>query len=310
MVLDGVMTLWFVEVAVSVLFVAIDIVRTPESPVMKWGFVIVTLYTGPIGLVLYLIACREPLPGTHAEYVRPRWRQVVGSTMHCVAGDGIGILVAAAVSSMLGLPEWASLIAEYALGFVFGWTIFQSLFMRGMAGGSYSRSLRMTFLPEFVSMNGVMAGMIALSVPWRQSLGELGTPAHPEFWFVMSLALTLGFTVTYPLNWWLVSAGLKHGMTTVASKRAAAKAAAAPAMALPGGHAGMDMPMAGMSGMSGMAMPGMALPMESPREAPMGMPTAKPRSGVRTKAAMIAVSLVMLAIGVTIAGTLGSLTAR
>ncbi len=103
MILDGVMLLWFIEVAFSTAFVAIDIRRTPESTVMKWGFVIVTLYTGPIGLLLYVLACREPLPGTHADFVRPRWRQVVGSTMHCVAGDGIGILVAAAVGRSLGL---------------------------------------------------------------------------------------------------------------------------------------------------------------------------------------------------------------
>ena len=104
--LDGIMLLWLAEVVASFVFVASDIARTPESAVLKWGFVIVTLFTGPIGLVLYILSCREPLPGVHAEYVRARWRKVVGSTMHCVAGDGIGILVAAAVLSPLGLPEW------------------------------------------------------------------------------------------------------------------------------------------------------------------------------------------------------------
>ena len=35
--LDGVMLLWFTLTALSVLFVAIDIRATPESPVMKWA---------------------------------------------------------------------------------------------------------------------------------------------------------------------------------------------------------------------------------------------------------------------------------
>ncbi|SEO47077.1 hypothetical protein SAMN02990966_01987 [Rhodospirillales bacterium URHD0017] len=35
--LDGVMLLWFVLAAVSLLFVSIDIRTTPESPVMKWA---------------------------------------------------------------------------------------------------------------------------------------------------------------------------------------------------------------------------------------------------------------------------------
>ncbi len=31
----------------------------------------------------------------------------------------------------------------------------------------------------------------------------------------MSMALLSGFVVTYPINWWLVAKGLKHGMMTV-----------------------------------------------------------------------------------------------
>ena len=93
--LDGVMALWFGLTAISIIYVAVDIRSTPESPVLKWGFVLLTAYTGPLGAFLYVLGCREPLPGLHERYVALRWRQVLGSTMHCVAGDGIGILVGA-----------------------------------------------------------------------------------------------------------------------------------------------------------------------------------------------------------------------
>ena len=36
------MLLWFILTAMSVAYVAIDIRATPENPVMKWGFVLVT----------------------------------------------------------------------------------------------------------------------------------------------------------------------------------------------------------------------------------------------------------------------------
>src|SRR5918996_5271774 len=98
---SGVMLLWFVLTALSVLFVAVDIRSTPESPVMKWGFVLVTAYTGVVGAFLYVLGCREPLPGLHEQYVAARWRQALGSTMHCVAGDGIGILVGAVIGALL-----------------------------------------------------------------------------------------------------------------------------------------------------------------------------------------------------------------
>src|SRR5580704_18174355 len=101
--LDGVILLWFVLTAMAVLFVAIDIRTTPESPVLKWGFVLVTAYTGIVGAFLYVLGCREPLPGLHEQYVAARWRQVLGSTMHCVAGDGVGIIAGAVIASVFGI---------------------------------------------------------------------------------------------------------------------------------------------------------------------------------------------------------------
>ncbi len=224
--LQGIMTLWFVQAILFAAFVAVDSRWTPESPVLKWGFIIVTLYSGPIGLVLWLLACREPLPGLHERYVAARWRQVVGSTMHCVAGDGIGILAAAVVASLLHLPGPVEAAFEYAAGFLFGWMIFQALFMRDMMGGSYGKALAATFYAELVSMNGVMAGMMIVTMPWRAALGDPG-PATGAFWFIMSIGLTVGFLVAYPINWWLVARGLKHGMMTIRPQMSAAM----PAMA-------------------------------------------------------------------------------
>jgi hypothetical protein len=68
--LDGIMLLWFILTAAALLFVTIDIRTTPESPVLKWGFVLVTAYTGVIGAFLYILGCREPLPGLHERTLR------------------------------------------------------------------------------------------------------------------------------------------------------------------------------------------------------------------------------------------------
>ena len=95
------------------------------------------LYRGR-GAFLYVLGCREPLAGTHEQYTSARWRQTLGSTMHCVAGDGVGVLVGGVVSSLLGLTGLKEVALEDVLGFGFGWTIFQALFMRDAAGGSYA----------------------------------------------------------------------------------------------------------------------------------------------------------------------------
>jgi fatty acid desaturase len=51
--------------------------------------------------------------------------------MHCVAGDGVGILAGAVIASVMQLAGVWEVELEYVLGFGFGWTIFQALFMRG-----------------------------------------------------------------------------------------------------------------------------------------------------------------------------------
>ena len=213
--LAGVMLLWFLLAGISLLFVAIDIRTTPESPVLKWGFLLLTAYTGVFGAFLYVLGCREPLPGLHEQYVAVRWRQTLGSTMHCVAGDGVGILAGGVLASVLALSGPAEVIVEYTLGFAFGWMIFQALFMREMAGGSYSRSLTSTFIPELLSMNLLMAGMVPTVMGLRMQIASGTNPLTPAFWFVMSIGLLIGFVVAYPMNWWLVSNHLKHGMMTV-----------------------------------------------------------------------------------------------
>jgi hypothetical protein len=213
--LDGVMLLWFLLTAAALLFVAVDIRATPESPVLKWGFLLLTAYTGVVGAFLYVLGCREPLPGLHERYVAVRWRQTLGSTMHCVAGDGVGILVGAVISSVAGLTGLAEVILEYVLGFAFGWTIFQALFMRDMAGGSYKRALTSTFVPELLSMNLLMAGMVPTVMILKAHIHSAGDPTTPNFWFVMSMGLLVGFVIAYPMNWWLVASHLKHGMMTV-----------------------------------------------------------------------------------------------
>lgn len=214
--IDTFLLVWFLLAALSTAYVAYDQFKNnPEPAVMKWGFILVTLYMGPFGLLLYVLADKEPRPGEHERFTAPLWKQGVGSTIHCVAGDATGIILAAVITALLGLPMWLDLIIEYAAGFAFGLFIFQSLFMKGMMGGSYWENVRKTFLPELISMNAMMAGMAPV-----MSLLMMGRdmramePTELLFWGVMSLGVMAGFTLAYPFNVWLVEAGLKHGLMT------------------------------------------------------------------------------------------------
>jgi hypothetical protein len=214
---DLVVFAWFALMVPSVAYVSYDaFTKNPEMTVMKWGWVLVTLYTGPVGLAFYVLSCKEPAPGTHEDFVRPLWKQGLGSTIHCLAGDATGVIIAATITALIGLPMGIDFITEYFFGFLFGLLIFQALFMRDMLGGSYGKAVRASFMPEWLSMNMVMAGMIpTMAVLMMGSDMRAMWPGEPLYWGVMSLAVIVGGVIAYPVNVWLVAKGLKHGMGTV-----------------------------------------------------------------------------------------------
>src|SRR6202162_237239 len=135
--IDYFLVVWFCLAAASTVYVGVDQYRNnPEPTVMKWGFILVTLYMGPFGLLLYVLADKEPRPGEHEQFTLPLWTQGLASTIHGLAGDATGVILAATVTALLGLPMWIDLIVEYVAGFSFGLFIFQSLFMKKMMGGT------------------------------------------------------------------------------------------------------------------------------------------------------------------------------
>ncbi len=214
--IDYFLAVWFLLAFIATAYVAVDQYRNnPEPKVMKWGFILVTLYMGPIALLLYVMADKEPRPGEHETFIKPLLKQGVGSTIHCVAGDATGIILAAVITAALGLPMWLDLIVEYAAGFAFGLFIFQSLFMKSMMGGTYWQNVRKSFIPELISMNFMMAGMApVMSFLMMGRDMRAMVPTELLFWGVMSFGVIAGFAAAYPWNVWLVAQSLKHGLMT------------------------------------------------------------------------------------------------
>ena len=207
---------WLALCILSALYVAYDQFRNnPEPTVMRWAFILTTLYMGPIGLLLYVMADKEPKPGTHEQFTRPLWKQGVGSTMHCVAGDATGIILSALIVISLGLPMKWDLVVEYLAGFMVGLFVFQALFMKSSMGGSYWENVKRSFLPELISMNFMMAGMAPVMVFLMMGRDMRAMqPTEPLFWAVMSLGVIAGFALAYPVNVWMVSRNMKHGLMT------------------------------------------------------------------------------------------------
>ncbi len=214
--LQGAMLVWFVLTGLSVLFVIWDsLTNGVTSWVQRTAWILVTVYTGPVGAFFYILACRRPFPGGHDRYTAAVWKQGLNSEMHCLAGDATGIVVAAAIVPAFGLANGWDALIEYGSGFFFGLFIFQALMMVGMYQGNYFRAVRKTFFAETVSMNLVMTGMIPVMLVLADLWPGSMDPLAPEFWFRMSLATIVGGILAYPINHWLVAAHLKHGCMTL-----------------------------------------------------------------------------------------------
>ncbi|GBG14224.1 glyceraldehyde-3-phosphate dehydrogenase [Novimethylophilus kurashikiensis] len=216
--------LWYIIGLIAAIWVVQDeyLKNTQVQPALKWAWPIIVVFFSVIGLALYLWTCRPPgienktgkqEKQAHHEYVSSTFRKVTGSVIHCVGGDGLGIITAMVVARLIGMNFWQEYWFEYVVGFAFGWFIFQYKAMRKMAD-SPMQALWMGGRAEFFSMITVMSGMgVVMGYVTPLTVGEQPHPATFAFWGFAALGLLMGFIVTYPMNYWLVKIGWKHGMS-------------------------------------------------------------------------------------------------
>ena len=210
--MHGFLLLWFSLTILSLLFVIYDqLTNTPSVNIMKFAWFLVILYTGPIGLFFYFLACRQPMPYTHEAYIKSHWKQALGSEIHCVAGDATAIIITAGILHYFSLPNGTEAVIEYIAAYLFGLFIFQALFMRSMFP-SYIMAVKNTIFIETLSMNYVMAGMLPTIVILKYFFPQGSDPVSLLFWGIMSAATIIGFIFAYPVNSYLVKRKLKHGM--------------------------------------------------------------------------------------------------
>ena len=227
--IDVALWVWFALAALAVAYVAHDQFKARPEPkdnslamkTMRWGWVLITLYTGTFALIAYWFLHRASAGETLEP---PLWRQTVESTIHCVAGDATGILIATVVTVLLGLPMSLEVMIEYVAGFAVGLFVFQALCMMPSVDGSYWRVVKSTLLAQTLSMNVLMAGMIPVMVILMSRDMSAMEPGSVRFWGTMSLAFMIGTVMTYPVNWWLVKHGLKHGTGGEAQARVRSRA--------------------------------------------------------------------------------------
>ena len=222
---------WYAVGVLGAAWVIADIHRhnTVLKQAIAWGWPIIVLFFSVIGLALYWLtaraqgiedlATREAKQRAHDRYQQSMLRRVNGAVIHCVAGDGLGIMTGMVIARLAGMSFWQEFWFEYLVGFLFGWLIFQLESMLMMTR-SVGRALAMAFRAEFFSMLTVMAGMGAvMTYVTPMVVGAQPKPLTYAFWGFGMLGLLAGYICTFPMNWMMVRLGWKHGMGSAEGAR-------------------------------------------------------------------------------------------
>jgi hypothetical protein len=215
---------WYAIGAAGVWYLVYDLHNhnTPLKAAMKWGWPIIVFFFSVIGLALYFLTARAPgierihdpeqKKQAHHQYEMNMWRRVNGAVIHCVAGDGAGIMTAMVIARAAGMSFWQEFWFEYLVGFAFGLFIFQRKSMTMMTD-SIPMQLAMAFRAEFFSMLTVMGGMGAvMAYVTPMVVTQQPKPLTAAFWGFGMLGLLVGYIFTFPMNWLMIKVGWKHGM--------------------------------------------------------------------------------------------------
>lgn len=201
--------------------------------VMRWVWPITALYMGPFAILAYQQFQLRPMEeamsdgsgdgGSMHEMMqgmvkaKPFWQQVFTGVTHCGAGCTLGDLIGEFLVFGLGAmvfatalyPElWADYFFAYLLGIAFQY--FSIAPMRGVHGLA---GIWAAVKADTLSLTAFQIGLFGWMTLYSMVIFHDGLhPNSPVYWFMMQIGMVAGFATSYPVNWWLLRAGIKEPM--------------------------------------------------------------------------------------------------
>ncbi len=216
--------------ALCSLIILIDIIagRRQHMWIMNAVWPITALYGGPLALWFYFkvgrLSTEDRMQDAKkkgekpAAREKPFWQSVALAATHCGSGCTLGdILVEGIILQLFTLTLFGRAIfggwaLDFVAAFLFG-IAFQYFTIRPMKNLSPKEGLIAAVKADTLSLTAWQIGMygwmaIAIFLIFGHELGK----TDPVFWFMMQIAMLAGFLTAYPVNWWLVSTGIKEKM--------------------------------------------------------------------------------------------------
>ncbi len=204
---------------VSSSIIIVDIIKHPQQmTIMNVVWPINGWFLGPIALWTYFKWGRIKAKNIEKEDTRGNPAKVFVSTSHCsagcTAGDALGVpIVALTALTVAGSTLFAHFTVEFILAYSFGILFqFYAIYPMNKEDGIKS-ALKAAIKADTLSLIAFEIGMFG----WMALVHFVifTTPPEPTtsvYWFMMQIAMILGFLTSYPANWWLVKKGIKEAM--------------------------------------------------------------------------------------------------
>lgn len=203
----------------SSIIITIDVIRHPQMmtimnvvwPINGWFF-------GPIALWTYFRWGRLKAKDNEKEDTRHRPEKVFVSTSHCSAGCSFGDAVGVPIVVLTGLAIagstlFAHYVVEFVLAYLFG-VLFQfyAIYPMNKEKGA-GNAIKSAIKADSLSLIAFEVGMFGwMALVHYVFFAEPPKPTEATYWFMMQIAMILGFLTSYPANWLLVRAGIKEEM--------------------------------------------------------------------------------------------------
>jgi len=204
---------------VSSLVIIVDVTRYPQQmAIMNVVWPINGWFLGPIAIWTYFKWGRIKAKDIDREDNRGSGAQVFTSTSHCSAGctlgDAVGVpFVALTGIAIAGSVLFAHYIVEFILAYIFG-IIFQffAIYPMNKKAGATS-AIKEAIKADTLSLLAFEIGMFGwMAIVHFVLFTEPPKPSDVSYWFMMQIAMILGFLTSYPANRWLVKKGIKEAM--------------------------------------------------------------------------------------------------
>lgn|SRR5699024_519404 len=215
----------------QVLLITIDVIRYPQRmmPIMNIVWPLTGLYFPIIGIWAYYKMGRDKeqanhkMDGKHHNHghsnhqKKPFWQSVFVSTTHCSSGCSLGDMIGAPLVFYTGFLIAGSMlltdyVVEFILAYIFG-IAFQYYGMGFQKHNQPGKALKDAIKADTWALICFEIGMFGwMALAYYVFFVEMPEPNTVVFWFMMQLAMMLGFCTSYPANWVLVKKGIKHAM--------------------------------------------------------------------------------------------------